>query len=162
MVKIAADAGHDFGIVREAIACNDAQFERVVSRILGAAGDPPRPVRVAMLGLAFKAGTDDIRSSPALEVARRLCERGAVVVGFDPVAVADVPYVEQVADVYQACADADVVAVLTEWPDFASLDFDRIASLMAGDTIVDTRSVVPRESAAATSLRLMQIGRPDR
>ncbi len=84
LVHIAEQAGYDFSFLRGAIATNDEQFERVVNKVSAAVGDDLKGKVVAVWGLTFKAGTDDLRNSPALEVVQRLVEGGAVVQAFDP------------------------------------------------------------------------------
>jgi UDPglucose 6-dehydrogenase len=105
-----------------------------------------RRTRVALWGLTFKANTDDLRASPALGVASTLLAEGAEVRAYDPVSgerasewVADL---EVTADAYEACADADVVVVLTEWDEFRWLDFDRVGELMRARCIVDARNLL--------------------
>jgi UDPglucose 6-dehydrogenase len=84
LVHIAEQAGYDFSFLRGAIATNDEQFVRVVDKVRAAAGGKLEGTVVAAWGLTFKAGTDDLRNSPAVEVVRRLVEEGAMVRAFDP------------------------------------------------------------------------------
>ena len=86
MIGIAEDAGYDFAFLKGVIEVNDQQFDRVVDKIRLAAGDSLEGVTVAALGLTFKAGTDDTRDSPAIEIIERLVAEGAVVKAYDPVA----------------------------------------------------------------------------
>ena len=104
-----------------------------------------------MWGLTFKANTDDLRDSPALGVASTLLAEGAELRAYDPVsgerASRWLPGLDVAADPYEACADADVVVVLTEWDEFRWLDFAKVAGLMKSARIVDTRNLL--EPAAA-------------
>jgi len=120
--------------------------------------------RVALLGLAFKADTDDVRESPALALAAGLRERGAHVVGYDPRANgrarrAD-PELETAGTAAQAVADADAVVVATEWREFANLDWAALAAAMRGSIVYDTRAVVDVDAVRAAGLRLERLGRP--
>lgn len=122
--------------------------------------------RVALLGLTFKAGTDDLRESPALRLASLLAGRGATVVAFDPLATdtgvamlrAQGVEVTAAASAEEACAGADAVFVATEWRAFAELDWAAVAATMAGDLVVDGRGLIPPEVAQRAGLRLTGIG----
>jgi len=146
LLHTARSNGDGFDLLAGVLEVNRAQHERVVSKIKAVVGGSLAGKTVAMWGLTFKAETDDLRDSPALVVARRLLEEGAVVRAFDPAAgeraVGLVPGLEIAADVYEASADADVVAVLTEWDEFRWVDFDRIRAVMRTPSIVDTRNLL--------------------
>ena len=171
LVKIAEDHGYDFSMMRGVIEVNDEQLDRMVDKIARAAGRPFHDlngVTIGALGLTFKAGTDDLRESPAIRLGGALLERGASVAAFDPVALAtgvalltgggpDVP-VEAAATAVAACAGADAVVVATEWPEFRSLDWAAIAATMSGRLIIDGRRVVDTEAASAAGLRVVALG----
>jgi UDPglucose 6-dehydrogenase len=160
MLRIAEDAGYDFAFLRGVIAVNDEQFERVVAKITSAVGGELSGARVGVLGLTFKAGTDDLRDSPALEVTRRLIERGAIVRAYDPtVGTAPLAGLEIADDPYAACENAAVVAVLTEWDEFRWLDFDKLADAMETRNIVDTRNILDRGVVARRGFNYQGIGR---
>ena len=119
--------------------------------------------RIALLGLAFKANTDDVRESPALSLAGYLREHGAVVVGTDPRANrkarrAD-PALETAETVADAAAGADAILVATEWQDFAGLDWPALAATMRGDLVYDTRDVVAADAVRDAGLRYASLGR---
>jgi UDP-glucose 6-dehydrogenase len=145
MVRIAEDHGYDFGLLRGVIDVNDEQYERMVAKVVRACGGDVTGKVVAAWGLTFKARTDDLRDSPALEVIRRLQERGATVRAYDPGADRDAPRlagIEVGDDPYGICEGADVLAVLTEWDEFRWLDFAKVAGLMKAAVIVDTRNLL--------------------
>jgi UDPglucose 6-dehydrogenase len=136
-------------------------LERVTARPVGG-------MRVGLLGLTFKAGTDDLRESPAVRLGRALLARGAVVVPFDPVSLErgialisggspDAP-IEAAESAPAACADADAVVVATEWPEFGTLDWAAIAPTMAGDVVIDGRRVIDADAATAAGLRVVALG----
>jgi UDPglucose 6-dehydrogenase len=148
LVRIAENHGYSFDLLKGVIAVNDEQFEQVVSRIQRLAGQQLEGVTIAVWGLTFKAGTDDLRESPAIAVVRRLVERGARVQAFDPTVdrelpphIAD-PAVEICPDPYAACAGAEVLAVLTEWDEFRWLDFGKVADLLNRPAIMDGRNLL--------------------
>lgn len=119
--------------------------------------------RIALLGLAFKANTDDVRESPALSLARYLRQAGATVVGTDPQAIAKArladPELLTAESVAVAVEGADAVLVATEWREFADLDWPDLARRMAGDLVYDTRDIVPSEAVRAAGLRYASLGR---
>jgi UDPglucose 6-dehydrogenase len=97
---------------------------------------------VAAWGLTFKARTDDLRGSPALEVLHRLQQRGARIRAYDPAVTEQADGLEVAADPYAACEDAAVLLVLTEWDEFRWLDFDKVGGLMAERRVVDARNLL--------------------
>jgi UDPglucose 6-dehydrogenase len=140
---------------------HQAEVVATVGRLLpmGLAG-----ARVAILGLAFKAATDDVRHSPALALARELRSSGATVVGYDPVANdparrAD-PDLETAADATAAAVDADAVVIATEWPEFATIDWGAIQAAMRGDLVYDTRRALRGDVVSAAGLRYRALGQP--
>ncbi|MBI3273004.1 MAG: UDP-glucose/GDP-mannose dehydrogenase family protein [Planctomycetes bacterium] len=149
LIRIAHDLRYDFGILREVQNVNVDQRIRFVNRIekeLWVLKDKT----IGLLGLSFKPNTDDIRESPAIEVGRELLRRGAKVKAYDPQAI---PHVQRDAkiseqlkgvvfckDAYEAAADADCLALVTEWDEFRKLDFERIKSTMSHPTILDGRN----------------------
>jgi UDPglucose 6-dehydrogenase len=124
-----------------------------------------RGARVTVLGLTFKAGTDDLRESPALRLATQLGAQGARLVAFDPLATgagvamlrAEGVDVSSATTPEEACAGADVVFVATEWRGFAELDWPAIAETMAGDLVVDGRGIIPASLATPAGLRRVGI-----
>ena len=147
LIRIAEDAGYDFGLLKGVKQVNEEQFERVTGKVVTMAGGSVDGVTVGVWGITFKARTDDLRMSPALEVVRRLLERGARVRAYDP-AVADLAgragfeEVEVCGDAYAACEDAAVLVVLTEWDEFRRLDFSKVAGLLSAPRVVDGRNLL--------------------
>jgi UDPglucose 6-dehydrogenase len=139
-------AGYEFGLLEGVVEVNQAQHARIVEKIAGAAGGALDGAVVALWGLTFKAETDDLRDSPSIDVARRLCERGAVVRAFDPAAGEKarqlVPQLDITADPYEAAQGADVIAVMTEWDEFRWLDFARVRDGMRRPHVVDSRNLL--------------------
>jgi UDPglucose 6-dehydrogenase len=116
--------------------------------------------RICLLGLAFKAGTDDLRDAPAIEVAHQLLDKGALVTAFDP-AVTSLPTLGEVGltlDAYQAADDADAVILLTEWPEFLDLDFGELRGRMRGDVFIDGRNCLNPAKMVASGFRYDCIG----
>lgn len=147
LIRIAEDHGYDFALLREVVAANEAQFDAVADQVEAAAGGRLDGVAVAAWGLTFKAGTDDLRESPALSVLQRISSRGAAVRAFDPTGPdpsnghfrgLDLRLFD---DPYECCEGASALVVLTEWPEFAGYDLSRAGSVMAIPALVDTRNI---------------------
>jgi UDPglucose 6-dehydrogenase len=162
LAKIAEDAGYDFTFLREVLAVNEDQFERTANKILEELGPVPAGKRVGVWGLTFKAGTDDLRQSPSLEVIKRLVAKGVLVIGYDPAVkgpVGELPELEVADDPYAALKDADVLAVLTEWDDFRWLDLDQVAEQMVGRAVVDGRNILDRHALRQRGFSYRGVGR---
>jgi len=117
--------------------------------------------RIALLGLTFKPGTDDLRDSPALDIARRLIAAGAVVSAFDPVVKVlpeEFKTVRLTRDAYDAADRADAVVVATEWPEFRDIETEGLRRVMRGDLVVDGRNCLPEAKFAGSGLRLIGFG----
>lgn len=169
LVQVAASHGYDFSMMRGVIAVNDEQRERMVRKVQRATGgDDLSGVRIGVLGLTFKAGTDDLRDSPSIAIIGRLRQLGATVIGYDPTTCEGVSAargrqldgIELASHVDDAIRDADVVVLLTEWPEFRSLDPRRVASLMRGRSVVDTRNLLDPASFRSAGLHYDGVGRP--
>src|SRR3954447_20007587 len=122
LLHISKSAGYSFDLLAGVVDVNEAQHERMIDKIRTAVGGSLTDVTVALWGLTFKADTDDLRDSPAMFVARRLLEEGAIVRAYDPGAGDRprelVPGIELCGDAYDAAANADAIAVVTEWDEF--------------------------------------------
>jgi len=147
LVNIADQAGYDFSLLKGVIAVNEEQYDRVVAKVARAVGDNLEGARVAVWGLTFKARTDDLRDSPALEVVERLMKQGADVHAYDPTVHEPLPGMTTHPDPYDACTDAKALVILTEWDEFRWLDLAQVRTRMDGHCIVDARNIL--EPAAA-------------
>jgi UDPglucose 6-dehydrogenase len=159
MVRIAEDAGYDFTLLQGAVVVNDEQFERVAAKIVDLAGGSVDGKRIGAWGLTFKARTDDLRESPALEILRRLVASGAEVRGYDPSMPGPLEGIEVVDDPYAAVEGAEVLAVLTEWDEFRWLDLDKVAGLMSARNVVDARNLLDRAALMRRGFEYRGIGR---
>src|SRR5882757_1199053 len=146
LMQISDAAGYEFPLLDASLQTNQRQSGRMVAKVRAAVGGSLVGKRIGLLGLTFKAGTDDLRDSPALAVAAGLLAEGAELTGFDPGCPAPVAGLTDgitVADEAMAAAkDADAIVVLTEWPEFRALDWPALARVAANRTVVDTRNLL--------------------
>ncbi len=158
LITVAEDAGYDFELLRAVIEADDRQRHRIAEKVRQAAGGGLRGRRVAMWGVAFKAGTDDVRESPALRIARLLKEDGAEVVAYDPKASSDELTMSPSA--LDAVTGADALLVATEWPEFCRVDMVEVAARMKGHRVVDSRNLLDPAQVRAAGLDYWGLGRP--
>ena len=166
LIRIAEDAGYDFGLLRGVDEVNDAQFARVVEKVVHMAGGSVDGKVIAAWGLTFKARTDDLRQSPALEVLHRLRALGATVRAYDPavpVAAASedarLDGIEVGPEPYGVCEDAAVLVVLTEWDEFRRLDFAKVAAALRESRVVDARNLLDPAALRRRGFTYEGIGR---
>jgi UDPglucose 6-dehydrogenase len=159
----AEQAGYDFDLLRSVIEANVRQRESVVSKIVAAAGGSLAGCRIAIWGLTFKAGTDDLRSSPAVAIAQRLLGAGASLSAYDPTVrepIAELPGVSLTSDAYEACVGARVLVVLTEWEELRWVDFDKVRELLDRPCVVDARNVLDPAAMRRLGFTYTAMGRP--
>ena len=163
MVKIADDAGYTFDLLAGVITVNEQQYDRTARKVIDACGGSVSGKTVAVWGLTFKAGTDDLRESPSLHVISRLLAAGARVVAHDPTVLSHrmgIPSsVELSTSPLDACAKADALCVLTEWGDYRTIPPVDVASTMTTKSVVDARNILDRESWIAAGFVYQGIGR---
>ncbi|WP_280402766.1 UDP-glucose dehydrogenase family protein [Nocardia carnea] len=165
LLRAAEAQGLDFALVRDAVRANDRQQAMVLRKIrravTGAADGCLRGTRIGVLGLAFKAGTGDLRDSPAVTVARQLCHHGVTVTAYDPCVPAGTPGldpVQVVDDPYLVAKEAAALVILTEWPEFRALDWARLAGTVERAVVVDTRNLLDETTLGDSGFRRIGIG----
>jgi UDPglucose 6-dehydrogenase len=158
LIAVAEDAGYDFQLLRAVIEADHQQRQRVAEKVRQAAGGGLHRRRIAMWGVAFKAGTDDVRESPALRIARLLQQDGAEVVAYDPEASSE--ELTMAPDALSAVVDADVLLVATEWPEFGTIDMVEVAKAMKGHRVVDARNLLDSAAVRSAGLDYWGLGRP--
>lgn len=156
--------GSSVAFLGEVDAINLRQRQRVIDRVISDGGGDPVDLKVAVLGLAFKPQSDDVRDSPALDVARGLAEAGALVTAYDPEAMGPAqkrfPELKVASTLQQALLDADIAVLVTEWPEFVQLDPRTAGDLMAHKRIVDARNVLDPAAWRAAGFHFSSLGRP--
>jgi len=167
LVHFAAEKGERLRIAEAALDVNRAQRERMVRKSDLALGGL-RGRRIALLGLAFKPNTDDIRDSPALDLAERYLEHGATVVTHDPEAMPNTratllgQRLSYATGPYEAAEDADALVVVTDWESYRRLDLRRVASLLRRPVLLDLRGIYDSQHAVEAGLDYHCVGGPAR
>jgi UDPglucose 6-dehydrogenase len=160
--QLAGNSGYHFQLLTAVIEVNELQKRRVIGKLQKHLGSLVGR-RVALLGLAFKANTDDMREASSLVLAARLQADGAKVSAYDPIAEEEarkrMSHVEFADSALGAVEGADAVILVTEWPEFAELDWGEVKARMAGDLLVDGRNFADRDKARAAGLIYEGIGR---
>jgi UDPglucose 6-dehydrogenase len=157
--QLAANSGYHFQLLNAVIEVNELQKRRVVGKLQQHLGSL-RGRTIAVLGLAFKPHTDDVRDAPSLVLAGRLLAEGANVRAWDPVATADDLHgVEQVPTVAEAVAGADAAVLVTEWPQLADEDWTALGATMRGRVFVDGRNMLDPDRMREAGFAYEGIGR---
>jgi UDPglucose 6-dehydrogenase len=153
--------GCDLALIEAVIAGNAHHKRRVVEKVTAALDDDIRGKRIAIWGLTFKAGTDDLRDSPALDIAQCLGELDASVQAYDPtVPAGTLRGIEVHSSAMSAARDADALIITTEWPEFASADLAALAVAMSGRVLIDTRNLLDPAAAASEGFAYSGTGTP--
>ena len=161
--RLTSKLGYEFPLLREVARINDeavsATFDKVLDALWNLEGK-----RVALLGLAFNPGTDDVRSSPPLSLAERLLASGAEVIGYDPQAMENakevLPGLRLAPDPYEAAAGAHCLVLCTDWPEFRDLDLGCLHERMTYPLVVDGRNVFDAGVMADAGFMYHPTGRP--
>ncbi|CAN5700517.1 UDP-glucose/GDP-mannose dehydrogenase family protein [soil metagenome] len=161
--RLSERLGYGFPLLREVARINDDAVAASINKIREALWNL-EDKRIALLGLSFKAGTDDVRFSPSLALARGLIQEGAQVVGYDPQAganaKAEVPELDVAPDAYDAASSAHCLVVGTEWDEFKELDLARIKELMVYPVIIDGRNIFEPGQMRDAGFAYYPTGRP--
>ena len=163
-IRLAERAGVDFTLLKEAERINKqriANFLEKARRALWVLKEK----KVGVLGLAFKANTDDIRFAPAMELIRLMLAEGARVAAYDPAAMektrAQFPAVHYAKDAYEVAEGADALMIVTEWPEFRALDWKRIHDSMARPLVLDGRNLLDPVAMKKLGFEYFSFGRPN-
>ncbi|MEV0431819.1 UDP-glucose/GDP-mannose dehydrogenase family protein [Nocardia sp. NPDC050413] len=170
LLAVAQASGVDFSIVRDAVRANDHQRAMVLRKVrravTGTVDGSLAGMRIGVFGLAFKAGTGDLRDSPAVAIARQLSHHDAAVTAYDPCVpqsgahdlAAGPDGIQVVDDPYLAAKDANAILILTEWPEFRTLDWRKMADAVEHPVIVDTRNLLDEQLLNGTGFTVAGIG----
>jgi UDPglucose 6-dehydrogenase len=164
LVKTASDAGAPIKIVEAVVEVNNSRKKRMAEKIIDAAGGSVEGKTVAILGLTFKPGTDDMRDSPALDIVPILQKGGARIRAYDPQGMEEAG--QTLKDVlmcdgaYHAMEGSDIVAILTEWNEFRALDMRKVKDFLKSPTMIDLRNIYSPSEMASKGISYHSIGRP--
>ena len=163
LARIAEGSEYEPHFLKAILARNDRQHEELIQKIERLAGPPLREKTVAIFGLSFKAGTNDVRNSAAFRVIDHLQrDEGAVVRAHDPVAIEEArklrPDVAYYEDPYETVDHADVLVILTEWPVFRELDYGEVKRRMRNPCIVDARNLLDEQAMRRLGLAYAGLG----
>jgi len=164
LARTSNQADYDFKILQSVIKVNDIQKEILTEKVKAHMGEDLSNKRIAIWGIAFKPNTDDIREAPALTIIQGLLDMGASICVYDPEALDNIKEVfgdriEYAEDQYEALAQADALAVLTEWSVFRTPDFDRMKELMKNPVIFDGRNLYGLDNMQEWGFYYNSIGR---
>lgn len=163
----AADAGYDFHLLEEVSHINEQQQQYFLRKVHQALWTL-KGKRLAVLGLSYKGGTDDVRESPAIAFIRLLLKEGASVAAYDPAAnerareIFAGGEIEICNELYETAEDADAILILTDWEEFAELDFETLRSTMRRPVLIDGRNIHSPEVVAKAGFAYYSIGRASR
>ena len=164
LVKTGQDADSPLRIVETVAAVNEQRKRGMAKKVIAACGGSVRGKTIALLGLAFKPNTDDMRDAPSLAIVTALEDAGAKVRAHDPAGMDQartlMPNVTFCADAYECAKGAEALVIVTEWDAFRALDFKRLAELMASPSIVDLRNVYRPEDVRRRGFRYVGVGIP--
>jgi UDPglucose 6-dehydrogenase len=161
---VAKENGYDFRLLEEVIRINEDQRHRFLRKVRSVLWTF-RGKKLAVLGLAFKGGTDDIRESPALLLVQELLHEGCSIRAYDPAAIDRAKEVlksgvDFASDAYDAAKGADALLILTEWEEFATLDLERLRTLLKYPIVLDGRNLYDPATMAEQGFSYYSIGRP--
>lgn len=165
LVRTAEMLGCDISLVQEVVSYNDRRKQQMAERVIEALGGSAQGRKIALLGLAFKPETDDMRESPAIDIAQRLADDGANLTAYDPAAMEEakklLPDNIHYCDDVESCLNAaDCAVIITEWNEFRALRAERFLSLMSGNIVVDLRNVYAPDEFYAAGMKYSSVGRP--
>ncbi len=166
LLKTAEDYQSPVRIVEAVVKVNDARKRAMGRKVIKALGDDARGKTVALLGLAFKPNTDDMRDAPSIAIFQALDDAGVNVRGYDPESIDQarplMPGMTFCDTPYAAAEGADAVVLVTEWDVLRALDLKRLKAAMAGDVLVDLRNVYTPQEAIAAGFQWQGVGKPMR
>src|SRR5580692_1855403 len=164
LVRTAREAEANLSIVETVVQAHEPRKARMAKKVIAACGGSVRGKTIAMLGLAFKPNTDDMRDAPSLAIVTALEDAGAKVRAHDPAAMdqarAMMPGVTFCADAYECAEAAEALVLLTEWNEFRALDLARIGRLLVEPLVIDLRNIYQPAEMAAAGLGYVSLGRP--
>ncbi|WP_025027147.1 UDP-glucose 6-dehydrogenase TuaD [Caldalkalibacillus mannanilyticus] len=166
LVHIADEVNYDFKLLKSVIETNDLQRLRMIEKVENVFGKDLSGKTIAVLGLAFKPNTDDMRYAPALTIIPELVRKGAKVKGFDPIAISEAKkelgdQLEYSTDLYEVLKGSDLCLVLTEWKEVLEMDVEKVKQLLKQPIIIDGRNCFELEEMKSYNIQYISIGRQE-
>ena len=168
-IAIASHFDYDFGLLKAVDGINNSQIENFINKVRTALNSEESKgvnlegKKLAILGLAFKPNTDDMRDAPSVKIINHLTELGAEVTAYDPQAMKNakkiLPKINYAKDAYQAITGQDAILLITEWPEFSQIDLARAKKLLRKPIIIDGRNAIEKEKARSLGFKYVGIGR---
>jgi UDPglucose 6-dehydrogenase len=163
LVRTAEAHGAPLRIIATVVDVNETRKRGMAQRVIAACGGDVQGRRIAILGLAFKPNTDDMREAPSINIVKGLQDAGATIVAYDPEASAQAALVldgvNYAMNAYECAAGADALVIVTEWDAFRALDLERVKSAMKGNVLVDLRNVYRPQTMREHGFSYFSIGR---
>jgi UDPglucose 6-dehydrogenase len=164
LVKIAERAGYDFALLRGVVEVNQQQQQRIVEKVLSLRHPSTEVFRVCALGLTFKAGTDDRRDSPAVSIIQLILDHGVEVYAYDPTVSMnntdqDLAGISIRGSIQDAARSSDLILLLTEWPEFRSLEPQNLSGIMRSKNVVDARNIFDSSEWRSAGFTHIGVGR---
>ena len=160
LVATARESGYRPELLEAVITVNRRQRDLIVHKLEHDL-ESLEGKRIGLLGLAFKAGTNDLRDAPALDVAKQIIDRGGTVIAHDPIVdqVREIPQLQMSDSPYEVAEGADAIVLMTEWPEFLAIDLVRVQAKMKDNLFIDGRNFLDPAAAIAAGLRYEDVGR---
>ena len=166
LISMAKEMGIDLNVVSGAVVANQLQKERMAQKLLNLFDGDIKNKTIAILGLAFKAQTDDIRESPAIEIINTLNKNGALIRAFDPAANENMKKrfndLKTFDSWEEAVKDADGVVIMTEWNEFRGLDLLKLKGLLKSPVLLDCRNILRMDDLETMGFKYDNVGRKKR
>ena len=161
--KLAQKVDSDFLVLDAVIKANSNRPNAMIKKIISAVGDTIAGKKIAVLGLTYKAGTDDLRNSPAVELINKLQEFDALIVAYDPEGMPNVPkYFEKLEcanSMIEAIEGADAIIVATEWEEFKAMDLVKVKDLLKTPIIIDLRNILESTDLEINGFKYYSVGK---
>jgi len=149
--------------VNAAIVANKNQKKKMINKLINLFDGNINNRKIAVLGLAFKANTDDVRDSSAIDIIKGILDNGGIVNAYDPIANNEMSNIfhdiEYFDNLYAAIKNVDGIVIMTEWNEFRSLDLQKIKKIMKGNIILDTRNILDMDELSSLGFVYDNIGR---
>lgn len=163
LLSISKNKSLSMETVNAAIIVNKNQKKRMVNKLINLFDGNINNRKIAVLGLAFKANTDDVRESPAIDIIKGILGNGGIVNAYDPIANNEMSKIfhdiEYFDNIYDAVKNVDGIVIITEWNEFRSLDLQKIKKIMKGNIILDTRNILDMDELSSLGFVYDNIGR---